>query len=87
MALQREEKFYDDLRNELATFMPSWNRLKALRDQFDDFGGDAFFDQFYAQDPAPEVPLVDLHAAVVSVNNLEVVMNGGPRHDFNRVKS
>jgi hypothetical protein len=30
---------------------------------------------------------VDLHAAVVSVNNLEVVMNGGPRHDFNRVKS
>ena len=87
MALQRPQKFYDDLRVEASIFMASWYRLKAHRDQFDDFGGDAFFDQFYAQDPAPEVPLADLHAAVVSINNLETAINMGPRHDLNRIKA
>lgn len=86
MAFERQDTFNKALRTALTDFMRSYERLQALRNNFDALGGDPFFTAYFAASPAKEISQGEQLAAVVSINNLETAMNLGPKSDFYKAK-
>ena len=87
MSLERQQAFYDSLRKALSTFIASWEDIRQLRDEFNDFGGQPFFGAFFATQPPPELTLGELYDAVVAVNLVETALNAGPRASFDKAKA